>query len=183
MRYYSMLEDDDDDDAMSIDIQHLKVDGSWHDIWIYGRCETADSYVPFKFQSEEGELRDFNLTFNNIPLVSERFKRLLDPLVGSAVQFIGTELAGEKLFVLNVLERCDAMDLDNCIVTRRKRSGPSGEANAITGVINLRIDPARAAGRQIFRLEKWNIPIIVSEQIEQIAVKEGVTGVSFERVA
>lgn len=183
MLYYSMLEDYDDDDAMSIDIRHLQQDGSWHDIWIYGRCQMADDYVHFEFQAEEGELRDFNLTFNNIPLVSEKFKRLLDPLVGNAVQFIRTDLAGEKLFVLNVLERCDAMDLDNCIVTRRKRSGPAGEANVITGVIKLRIDPARAAARPIFRLENWSIPIIVSEQIQKLAVKEGISGVVFERVS
>lgn len=183
MKYYEISQDFDDDQAASIDIQHLREDGSWHDMWIYGRCQVADDVVPFQFLYEGGELRDFNLAVHNIPLISDRFRKMICPVVGNAVQFVRTSLAGETLFVLNVLQSCDALDLENSLVTRRNKASVAGEGDAITGVIKLRIDPSRASGRMIFRLEKWNIPIIVSEEIREIAMKEGASGAIFERVA
>jgi hypothetical protein len=52
----------------------------------------------------------------------------------------------------------------------------------ISGVTELKVDPKRAGGKPMFRLEKWNIAIIVSEEIRLIAISECITGAVFEAV-
>ncbi|NOJ51125.1 hypothetical protein HK404_00770 [Myxococcus xanthus] len=120
------------------------------------------------------------------PIVSEALANVFRTLAPDDVQLFPVSIEGEpeRYFVVNAIRVVDAIDEARCReVHHYDEDEPSpdypGEYNWIYG---LRIDPSKTEGAHVFRLKKFKIAFIVSEDIKNELERVGNLGVSFERV-
>ena len=98
------------------------------------------------------------------------------------VDFLPVELDGaENYFVMNVLTRLDCIseELSEFLKWEAKDGRPEklGEFRMVT---RLRIDPRNIpATLHVFRLCRWQVPIVVSERIRDSFIRAGLVGASF----
>ncbi|AKQ65666.1 hypothetical protein A176_002578 [Myxococcus hansupus] len=97
---------------------------------------------------------------------------------------VAVEGESEQYFVVNATKVVDAIDEAGCREVHHydeddPAPGYEGEYNWIYG---LRIDPSKTEGARVFRLKKFKIAFIVSEDIKNALEGVGNLGVSFERV-
>ncbi|RKG78383.1 hypothetical protein D7W82_32530 [Corallococcus sp. CA049B] len=134
-----------------------------------------------------GTRRDF--VFSSIeetPIVSEAVATIFKTLASGDVQLfpVSVEGASDPFFVVNATRVIDCIDEARCReVHHYAEDDPSpdypGEYNWIYG---LRIDPSKTEGAQAFRLKKFKVAFIVSEDVKNALEAVGNLGVSFERV-
>lgn len=137
--------------------------------------------------SHPGTKREF--VFGGVertPIVSEALANVFRTLAPDDVQLFPVSIEGEpeRYFVVNAIRVVDAIDEARCReVHHYDEDEPSpdypGEYNWIYG---LRIDPSKTEGAHVFRLKKFKIAFIVSEDIKNELERVGNLGVSFERV-
>lgn len=133
-----------------------------------------------------GDLLDFCWAAFAIPVVHERFARLLEQLGIQDVQFIPAQVEGHHgpYFILNALRIIRCIDDARC--TEVQYWKPEDEEPEKVGeyrsVMGLRIDPAKVGTSQIFRTWGWRIALIVSEEIKQAIESEGLSGARFVEV-
>ena len=120
------------------------------------------------------------------PIVSEEVANVFRTLAPDDVQLFPVSIEGEAkpYFVVNVLKVIDCIDEAGCREVQHYDEGDSppefeGEYRWIYG---LRIDPAKTEGAQVFRLKKFKIAFIVSEDVKNALEAVGNLGVSFDRV-
>ncbi|MFY2561131.1 imm11 family protein [Corallococcus terminator] len=120
------------------------------------------------------------------PMVSEGVANVFRTLAPGDVQLFPVSIEGEAepYFVVNAIKVVDAIDEARCReVHHYDEDDPSpdfpGEYNWIYG---LRIDPAKTEGAHVFRLKKFKVAFIVSEEVRSALEQIGNLGVSFERV-
>ncbi|WP_434348600.1 imm11 family protein [Myxococcus virescens] len=120
------------------------------------------------------------------PIVSEALANVFRTLAPDDVQLFPVSIEGEseRYFVVNAIRVVDAIDEARCREVHHYDEGDpapgyEGEYNWIYG---LRIDPSKTEGAHVFRLKKFKIAFIVSEDIKNALERVGNLGVSFERV-
>lgn len=119
-------------------------------------------------------------------------KTLMDTLVAAlpegTVQAVPVEIDGvdEPYEILNVLDIVDCVDEDRAGFSMFPRwTEEDGRPEKIGDYrINvLRIDPARAASHDLFRVKGWRIALVCSERIRDLLISHGVTGIQFTLVS
>jgi len=119
-------------------------------------------------------------------------KTLMDTLVAAlpegTVQAVPVEIDGvdEPYEILNVLDIVDCVDEDRTGFSMFPRwTEEDGRPEKIGDYrINvLRIDPARAASHDLFRVKGWRIALVCSERIRDLLISHGVTGIRFTLVS
>ncbi|NNC15702.1 hypothetical protein HJC22_08175 [Corallococcus exiguus] len=120
------------------------------------------------------------------PTVSEAVASVFKTLAPGDVQLFPVSIEGDAdpFFVVNATKVIDCIDEARCReVHHYDKDDPSptypGEYNWIYG---LRIDPSKTEGAQVFRLKKFKVAFIVSEDVKNALEAVGNLGVSFERV-
>ncbi|RUO92439.1 hypothetical protein D7Y11_14710 [Corallococcus sp. AB018] len=120
------------------------------------------------------------------PIVSEAVAAVFRTLAPGDVQLFPVSIEGvpEPYFVVNATKVIDCIDEARCReVHHYDKDDPSpdhpGEYNWIYG---LRIDPAKTEGAHVFRLAKFKVAFVVSEDVKNALEAVGNLGVSFERV-
>ncbi|MBJ6760745.1 hypothetical protein JGU66_08210 [Myxococcaceae bacterium JPH2] len=120
------------------------------------------------------------------PIVSEAVAKVFKTLAPDDVQLFPVTIEGvpEPYFVVNATKVIDAIDEARCSEVHhyeQDKHPPEypGEYNWIYG---LQIDPAKTEGAQVFRLKKFKVAFIVSEDIKDALERVGNLGVSFDPV-
>ncbi|WP_169820212.1 imm11 family protein [Corallococcus exiguus] len=156
--------------------------------WMFVDGRTLPDPGPLKAQvAHPGTKRDF--VFSSIeetPTVSEAVASVFKTLAPGDVQLFPVSIEGDAdpFFVVNATKVIDCIDEARCReVHHYDKDDPSptypGEYNWIYG---LRIDPSKTEGAQVFRLKKFKVAFIVSEDVKNALEAVGNLGVSFERV-
>lgn len=128
---------------------------------------------------------DFSV-IEEAPIVSEAVANVFKTLAPNDVQLLPVSIEGEAepYFVVNATKVVDCIDEARCREVQHYDEGdPSPEyAGEYRWIYGLRIDPTKTEGAHVFRLKKFKIAFIVSEEIKAALERVGNLGVSFERV-
>ena len=190
MVFHALSFDPDFEDSWSLDVQHLHDDGSWKDVWAFTRCERIAN-IPFEIIVEEhGRAPDFDVTGAfAVPVVSEKVADILQRICPNDIQLLAFSIPkyGNR-FVLNVLNRIDAIDHDLSLIQYwpddpNALGFDQSKAGKPRGVMRLAISETRVNHHQLFRLAGWEIAIIASHEIVTEFIREGVTGFAYNPVS
>nr|BDT37000.1 hypothetical protein MFMH1_66690 [Myxococcus sp. MH1] len=125
-------------------------------------------------------------TIEETPIVSEAVASVFRTLSPDDVQLFPVSIEGvpERYFVVSASRVVDAIDEARCReVHPHDEDDASAEyADEYQWIYGLRINPAKTGGAQVFRLRKFKVAFIVSEQIKAALEQVGNLGVSFESV-
>ncbi|WP_236068683.1 imm11 family protein [Citreicoccus inhibens] len=137
--------------------------------------------------AHRGTRRSFVLSgIEQAPIVSEAVAHVFRTLASDDVQLLPMTIAGESepYFVVNATKVIDAIDEARCSEVHHydKDSHPPEFAGEYNWIYGLRIDPAKTEGAQVFRLKKFKVAFIVSEDIKDALERVGNLGVSFDPV-
>jgi hypothetical protein len=121
-----------------------------------------------------GKPMDFGRTAMGIPVVSPRAADLLHRVAPNDVQLIPSRIDGRDLgfSVVNVVTRLDCVD--------RARSelitigGPGGKS--LDGVPSWIIDPVRAVGHMLFRLDNEHVTVVIADPLKQEIERQRMVG-------
>jgi hypothetical protein len=120
------------------------------------------------------------------PLVSEAVANVFKKLAPDDVQLLPVSIEGEpeRYFVVNATKVVDAIDEARCReVQHDDEDDPSPEyPGEYRWIYGLRIDPSKVGDAHVFRLKKFKIAFVVSEDIKSALDGIGNLGVSFEQV-
>jgi hypothetical protein len=121
----------------------------------------------------------------DMPVVTRQVAQIIQGIAPQAVErfsvLVANDIAGYE--ILNVLTLVDCLDQQRSIIQRwteaDKRPDKTGKPEM---VMNLQIDPARAAGHHIFRIRDWDVALIVSDTVK--GAIEGIVdlGIVFQAV-
>lgn len=113
--------------------------------------------------------------------LSARIMNVLRLAVGEVcVQGVPVEIEGvnEPFEILNVLDIVDCLDEGLSGLSWRLDS--DGRRHYV--VNRLKVDAAKAAGHDLFRVETWPVALVCSKRIRDLLLAGGVTGVTFTPV-
>ncbi|CAG2149637.1 imm11 family protein [Cupriavidus numazuensis] len=119
-------------------------------------------------------------------------KTMMDMLIGSlpagTVQAVPVAIDGieEPYEILNVLDIVDCVDEARTGFSMFPRwTEEDGRPDKVGDyrIDTLRIDPARAAGHDLFRVKGWLVGLVCSERIRDLLIELGVTGIRFTAVS
>lgn len=156
--------------------------------WMFADGRVLPDLGPLKARiAHPGRRRAFDFSvIEAAPIVSEAAANVFRTLAPNDIQLFEVSIEGvpERYFVVNATKVVDAIDEARCREVHHydeddPASGHEGEYNWIYG---LRIDPSKTEGAQVFRLKKFKIAFIVSEEVKNALERVGNLGVSFERV-
>ncbi|MCP3062235.1 hypothetical protein LXT21_25940 [Myxococcus sp. K38C18041901] len=120
------------------------------------------------------------------PLVSGPVANVFRVLVPDDVQLMPVSVQGESepYFLVNATKAVDCIDEARCQEIQHDDAddGVPEFEGQYRWIYGLRIDPSKAEGSHVFRLKKFKVALIVSEEIKDALEQVGNLGVSFERV-
>lgn len=131
----------------------------------------------YELGAPEKPLYDFVHGESAAPFVSERAKKVLEPLVGNAVQFwpIG-RIKDSDFYILNVIRILDCLDVD-----QSKISYASDVPGKVLGVQKAIFDFTKVPrDAVIFKISQYPRPIYVTDAFVDCIRKNRLTGVGFE---
>lgn len=134
----------------------------------------------------EGKLLDFTFADFDMPVVSPEVGKMFSGLCGKDIQRIPvsvSETAG-NFEILNILCKRPCLDESRSeSITRWTQSdGRPEKLGKPRMVIGLRIDPSRVSSSHAFRIDGWEIALVVSEKLKALLEEHMVTGITFREV-
>lgn len=156
--------------------------------WMFADGRVLEELGQMKSQvSTPGEKRAFVLSvIERAPIASEAIADVFKTLAPNDVQLLPVSIEGapERYFVVNATKVVDCIDEAQCReVQHYDEDDPSPEYEGeYRWIYGLRIDPSKTEGAHVFRLKKFKIAFIVSEDVKNALERVGNLGVSFERV-
>ncbi|WNZ59015.1 hypothetical protein QEG98_23140 [Myxococcus sp. MxC21-1] len=162
--------------------------GTFDEPWMFGEGHSLPDPGPSKARVRRpGQKR--TIVFAGVertPIVGEALASVLKTIAPDDVQLFPVEVEGERelYFIVNVIKALDCIDEAKCReIQHYAEDEPFPEyAGQFRWINGLRIDPLKTEGAHVFRLKKFKIAFIVSEDIKNALERVGNLGVSFERV-
>lgn len=131
----------------------------------------------------EGPWVDFLFTLFDIPVISERLKEILKIYCDTQCQFISIRNIPGR-YILNCTLSLPCFDYSSSqYVLWSADDGVPSKCGMIKAVTELRIDPDKVVGHDLFRVEGWEVALIVSERVRDLLVASQVSGIAFRNVA
>jgi hypothetical protein len=138
------------------------------------------------FVSHAGCGLDFSLTGLGLAVVHGRVVRLFERMGIQEAQFIPAEVEGhaDPYFILNTLSIVRCIDDARCEEVQywQPEDGQPEKVGEYRVVAGMRVDPTKIGVSRIFRPWGWPVAIVVSEELKQAMVEEGITGTKFIEV-
>jgi len=156
--------------------------------WMFADGRVLEELGQMKTQvSTPGEKRVFVLSvIEKAPIANQAIADVFKTLAPDDVQLLPVSIEGEpeRYFVVNAIKVVDCIDEARCReVQHYDEDDPSPEYEGeYRWIYGLRIDPVKTEGAHVFRLKKFKIAFIVSEEVKDALARVGNLGVSFERV-
>ncbi|MFL5347063.1 MAG: imm11 family protein [Hyalangium sp.] len=120
-----------------------------------------------------------------IPVVHVRVASLISQLAPADVQLLPVDIEGQpdQYLILVAVRLIDCIDEQTSrFVPRTPKEGVLHDVRRYSIMYELRIDKSKVGGAQVFRIEGWTGPLIVSEVIKDALERMGATGTRFEEV-
>jgi len=124
----------------------------------------------------------FTFSDFDAPVVDATVLALLKELCGRSIQTIPVAVSGhrDRYWMLNVTTVVDCIDESATEIERWTADDEEPErVGQIRGLANLTIDPARAAGAELFRPKGWEIQLLASSRVHDAMTRAKVAGVQF----
>lgn len=132
-----------------------------------------------------GRPLDFTEAGVMVPVVHVKVASVLKELAPNDVQFIPVDVEGQPdqylILVATRLIRCIDENASK-VQFWRPEDGLPDMVGKYYAVDNLHIDEAKTGDAKVFRLEGWEVALIVSGDIKEALERLGVTGVKFQEV-
>lgn len=151
------------------------------DAWAFttGTHYQSDDTIIFPIK-EKGETLDFTFfAFGYLVMRNSKLANGLIPQFRNSVQFIPAVASdGTELYIVNVLNSIDCID-PACVNSRYPSIyEPRSKAGKPQMVIELRLIQNKIMDLPIFRVEGWQIPIIISDELIAHIKTQKLTGIS-----
>jgi len=133
-------------------------------------------------QADDGPDFDFSLAAFDVPIVSAKLARLLQQSTSEEVQLIPVTIGGKAgYFILNTLRKVPCLDESQSVYTKWQESdGRPDRIGQYRMVSELVVDSIEALGIDVLRIEGWDVPLVVSDNIVEEMKSSGVRGVILE---
>ncbi len=185
-RYYDLLDDTRLPGRWQLGVP-LDVEGNEVDPWQFKKGKVLELGCAPRFTLDlPGHPLEFSLAAFSIPVIHDRFVRLLEQLSVDGVQLIPAQIDGHPgpWYILNALRIIRCIDDARCEQVQYwkpedNRPDKLGEYRAVHG---MRIDPERVGDTRIFRPLGWRVALIVAEDIKQAIESENLSGARFVEV-
>ncbi|MBD3640342.1 MAG: hypothetical protein HUJ18_05045 [Marinobacter sp.] len=132
-----------------------------------------------------GQPVDFNFCDFDMLVVKREINSNLERNFGDAIQRIPVRIQNfqEEFEILNVLNVVDCIDeVKSEYLKWEPQDGRPEKIGAYRMMTKLVIDPEKAKGHSIFRLDGWKIAVIVSDEIKKYLENRSVSGIVFQQV-
>lgn len=142
--------------------------------------------TPFRIPiAQPGKEVAFALGAFDMPVVSTAVAEAIERLAPGEAEFFPIEIAGAKnqYRILNAICRAECLDEARSEFTMWSAQDNNPEMLGNYKMIStIRLEPARAEGRHIFRLARWPLALLVSETLKREIEDIPDLGVVFESV-
>ncbi len=135
--------------------------------------------------SRSGPVFDFNFAAFDMVVLPAHIIDALEVLVGADIQRFPVTVSSSKGYfeILNVCKRVKCVDETTSEFDKwSEADGRPDKTGKYRMFVKMRIDPLKAAGHHLFRIDEWPIALIASEQVKELFESLNVTGVWFDPV-
>jgi len=136
---------------------------------------------------DSGHNLDFTFDVFNAPVVTRDVARVFEWIAHRDIQSIPIQVGSlpQPYIIVNVLSRVACLDSERSGAQLFQpgnliRPDKVGKAEMVT---RLTIDPSRVSGQDVFRVEEWDGPIIISNLIKDELECMNISGVTFRQVS
>jgi len=168
-RVWELAEDSNKDKVIRTDLRYFRthfVGEPMADTW-----EVPELDV----QGKRKRVRDFVSWEASAPVISERARKVLEPLIGDHVEFLPlVVLKRQQYYAINVLTLVDCLDWD-----RSEVQFGSPDTSRIVMVWKASFDPKRVADVPIFKLPQYRGATFVRRPFIDAVVEAGLQGAYF----
>lgn len=171
----------------------LEIQGRWHlheptddqgreiEPWRFTEGKPVDIsgrlVVPIQYK---GRALDYNRTAHATPVVHARVAAIFSELAPQDVQLIPVDIQGHSnqffILVATKLIRCIDEERSKPVFWTAEHSQPEKVGQYMLFSSDLRIIPSAVGDARVFRLQGWEIALIVSEDIKLALERAKVTG-------
>ncbi len=136
-------------------------------------------------EAAEGQCFDFCLAAFDVPVISERFAEVLRPIAKDDIQLIPLKISNEaSYFIMNSLRRLPCLDESRSIFSKwQAADGRPDRTGQYRMVVELRVSSNLIGNSNVFRIDGWDVPLIVSDSIRQGFLDNSFCGGVFEPVS
>jgi hypothetical protein len=164
------------------------IDGEYVDVWQFTNGKHVDSRSLLRMGKRiEGPVLPFSMAAYEIPVVDHLVGNVFQEEAGRDVQLIPVEVKGEcsRYSILNVACVVDCIDERNSEFSKYSLDDEAIEP-ALRGqfevITRLKIEPQKAAGHAVFRIDGWLTPLIVSDSVRHRLAEMDLPGTEFTPV-
>lgn len=132
-----------------------------------------------------GQRLDWTFAGIDLPVVTQAVKKLLSTSAPLEVQFVPcrVEGQGDDFCIVNPLDLVDCLDARRSeIMYWEEEDGRKDKVGKPRMITTLFVDPSKAEGRSIFRIQDWTPALIVSANLRSQLLRAAVRGIRFEAV-
>lgn len=125
-----------------------------------------------------GPALELTMTEELVPILNDRVAAIFSAHIGKDAQLLQARVKGfdTSLWAVNVLAIVDCIDDAKCKEVTRwtAADGNPSRIGTYRKIEGLQIDPAKAAGRAIFRPHGWDLSVIVNDALATALKNAGV---------
>ncbi len=185
MKYYHMWFDDSIERPWRLSIaEGANGDSIRGDDFAFGR--RVDMAEPLKIVMRyDGVRTDYTFGAFELMVANQHARDVLMAIAADDVQLLDAEVAGatDEYWVVNILNILPCLDEDRSSFTKwTEEDERPDKIGQYRGVSDLKIDPTKAVGHDIFRPWGWQVVVIVSERLKEAFESEKITGLKFIEV-
>jgi hypothetical protein len=163
---------------------NMSLSGRWHlkgpvtlsgeeiDPRIFTAGKPVDLEGPLRIPLRRpGEPMDFTLADFGMPVLRTRFVEALAEVAPNEIQRFPAFVDGQfdSFEIVNVVQHVDCLDHQRTGVTYwTEEDGLPDLVGRLQTVVGLKVDLQRAEGHDIFRIEGWEIALVVSARIKEV---------------
>jgi len=132
-----------------------------------------------------GKPLGFTLADFDMPVVTKEVGELIENIAPRDIQRIPVEISSQPLDyeIINVTTKIKCLDEKESEIMRwNEADGRPDRVGQYRMVTTLKITPELVTGSQIFRIDGWEIALIISETVKDALEKIGITGIKFQQV-
>ena len=145
-------------------------------------AKTESMYLPLR---RPGTPLDITFADFDMIVVTASVALVLETATHDEIQSfpISVEQQAEEYRILNIKNAVECIDKERSLIQWwGEADGRPEKVGMPEMIVELKIDPEKAANHKIFRVATWKIAPIVSHEIKTLLEKMKVTGVRFEPV-
>jgi uncharacterized protein DUF1629 len=136
--------------------------------------------------AQSGKVANFNFGAFDMPVTSERIAGTIQSFALNGIQVFPVTINSQddRFAIINVLAKLRCLDEKLSEIMRwEPEDGRPDEVGQYRMITNLRIDPQRCRGSHVFRVEGWEIALIVSGDVKNAIECDCELGAAFAPVS